>query len=72
MRFSMMPKEADIICAKFEGIGPNIYTTRKDRWMELLDRERGEGLYVRLLSLSNERGAVLKDMRMGHGAFSRK
>lgn len=58
---------AEAIVSKLEGYGPNIYSRTKESWTELLGYENGNGLYLMLLSIRHQKGAIPRNVNMNHG-----
>ncbi|PMD30196.1 hypothetical protein L207DRAFT_641773 [Hyaloscypha variabilis F] len=53
------------IAQRFEGCGPNIYTLKWEKWLELWgNRERAEGVWSLLVSMRRRKGAVPKGVRI--------
>jgi hypothetical protein len=58
---------AEAIASRLEGYGPNIYSRTKESWVELLGYENGNGLYLMLLSIRHEKGAIPRNVNINDG-----
>jgi hypothetical protein len=58
---------AEAVVSRLEGYGPNMYSRTKESWIELLGYENGNGLYLMLMSIRNQNGAVPKNVKMNDG-----
>jgi hypothetical protein len=58
---------AEAIASRLEGYGPNIYSRTTESWAALLGRENGNGLYLMLLAIKRDKGAIPRNIDMNDG-----
>lgn len=61
------PATAEAIASRLDGYGPNMYNRNMDDWIKILGPENGGGLYLTLLTIRHEKGAIPKGIRLNHG-----
>jgi hypothetical protein len=55
--FGSSAEEEAEVAKGWTGFGPNIYITSREGWRKLLGEDQGQGIYIMLVSVRDEKGA---------------
>ena len=62
---NILPQKAEAKAMMFDGLGTTIYSTRLEVWRKIFGNVRGDGIYLMVLAMQNEDGALPESIKNG-------